>query len=108
METSPLDENTPRYLAKGIALFEATDDELLPLRPIGIQVGERRGGGGQGEGVALFSLFRRVQNERELSLGWVVWDPIFLVLPHPYGLGGSGGRDGCLHRSTLVHPLTQP
>lgn len=38
MEASPLNEHTPRYLAKGIALFEATDDELLPLKPIGIQV----------------------------------------------------------------------
>lgn len=36
-ETS-IDEDTPKYLAKGIALFEATDDELLPIRPIGIQV----------------------------------------------------------------------
>lgn len=35
---SPLDENTPKYLAKGIALFEMTDDELLPIRVIGIQV----------------------------------------------------------------------
>lgn len=39
---SPLDENTPRYLSKGIALFEATEDELLPIRVIGIQV--RHGG----------------------------------------------------------------
>lgn len=44
MHTSPLDKrgsNATRYLAKGIALFEATDDNLLPIRPIGIQVTEK-------------------------------------------------------------------
>lgn len=37
MEPSNFDD-TERYLANGIAMFEATDDELLPLRAIGIQV----------------------------------------------------------------------
>lgn len=31
-------ENIPRYLAKGVALFEAIDDDLLSLKVIGIQV----------------------------------------------------------------------
>lgn len=37
MEASPI-EDVPRYLAKSVALFEAIDDDLLPLKPIGIQV----------------------------------------------------------------------
>ncbi|CAM9888708.1 unnamed protein product [Scytosiphon promiscuus] len=37
LESSNYDD-TARYLAPGIALFEATDDELLPLRAIGIQL----------------------------------------------------------------------
>lgn len=40
METSPL-EGIPRYLAPSVALFEAVDDELLPLKPLGIQVRQR-------------------------------------------------------------------
>lgn len=31
-------EDVPRYLAKGIALFEVIDDDLLPIKPLGIQV----------------------------------------------------------------------
>lgn len=38
MKTTKLDETFDRYLATGIALFEVVDDELLPLRPLGIQV----------------------------------------------------------------------
>lgn len=38
MEASPLDGEIPRYLAPGIALFEVVDDDLLPIKPIGIQV----------------------------------------------------------------------
>lgn len=38
MESSLLDREIPRYLAPSIALFEVVDDDLLPIRPIGIQV----------------------------------------------------------------------
>lgn len=38
METDKLDDTYQRYLAPGIALFEVVDDDLLPLRPLGIQV----------------------------------------------------------------------
>lgn len=37
MPAAPVDD-VPRYLAPSVALFEATDDELLPLKPVGIQV----------------------------------------------------------------------
>lgn len=39
MPATPV-ENVPRYLAKSVALFEATDDDLLPLKPVGIQVND--------------------------------------------------------------------
>ena len=38
MESSPLDGEIPRYMTAGVALFEMVDDELLPIKPIGIQV----------------------------------------------------------------------
>lgn len=37
-------KDVPRYLAKSIALFEAIDDELLSIKPLGIQVMGYRGG----------------------------------------------------------------
>eukprot|EP00903_Cladosiphon_okamuranus_P014800 g13709.t1 len=37
-DTTLLADGTRKYLAKGIALFEMTDDELLPIRVIGIQL----------------------------------------------------------------------
>lgn len=37
MEAAPL-EGVPRYLAASIALFEVVDDDLLPIKPLGIQV----------------------------------------------------------------------
>ncbi|CAM9747685.1 unnamed protein product [Pylaiella littoralis] len=39
LESSPLD-GIVRYLAPSVALFEAVDDELLPLKPIGIQLSQ--------------------------------------------------------------------
>ena len=36
-KTSPV-EGWDKYLAAGIALFEVVEDDLLPIRPIGIQV----------------------------------------------------------------------
>ncbi|CAM9249501.1 unnamed protein product [Ascophyllum nodosum] len=39
MPAAPI-EDVPRYLAAGIALFEVVDDDLLPLKPIGIQVSQ--------------------------------------------------------------------
>ncbi|CAN0224047.1 unnamed protein product [Ectocarpus sp. 6 AP-2014] len=39
VETSPL-EGIPRYVAPSVALFEAVDDELLPLKPLGIQLSQ--------------------------------------------------------------------
>ena len=38
MESSPLDGEIPRYMTAGVALFEMVDDELLPIKPLGIQV----------------------------------------------------------------------
>ena len=38
LEPSPLYGTTVRYLVPSVALFEAVDDDLLPLKPIGIQV----------------------------------------------------------------------
>lgn len=38
MKSSPLDDEIPRYLAASVALFEMVDDELLPIKPLGIQV----------------------------------------------------------------------
>lgn len=40
METGKLDETIDRYLAPSIALFEAIDDELMPIKPIGIQLSQ--------------------------------------------------------------------
>lgn len=37
MEATPVD-GWQRYLTPSIALFEVVDDDLLPIRPIGIQV----------------------------------------------------------------------
>ncbi|CAN0120686.1 unnamed protein product [Ascophyllum nodosum] len=37
MEASPLDDEIPRYLSPSVALFEVVDDDLLPIRPLGIQ-----------------------------------------------------------------------
>lgn len=42
VQTAPL-EDVPRYLAPCVALFEAVDDELLPLKPVGIQVRQKAG-----------------------------------------------------------------
>ncbi|CAN0326469.1 unnamed protein product [Ectocarpus sp. 6 AP-2014] len=39
VQTAPL-EDVPRYLAPCVALFEAVDDELLPLKPVGIQLSQ--------------------------------------------------------------------
>ena len=39
MEATPVD-GWPRYLTPSIALFEVVKDDLLPIRPIGIQVAE--------------------------------------------------------------------
>lgn len=39
MEATPVD-GLPRYLTPSIALFEVVNDDLLPIRPIGIQVAE--------------------------------------------------------------------
>lgn len=38
MESSPLDDTIPRYLSANVALFEVVDDDLLPIKPLGIQV----------------------------------------------------------------------
>lgn len=38
MKTSSV-EGWQKYLTPGIALFEYFDDDLLPIKPIGIQVG---------------------------------------------------------------------
>ncbi|CAM9248584.1 unnamed protein product, partial [Laminaria digitata] len=40
MESSPLDGKVVRYLAPGVAIFELVDDELLPIKPIGIQLSQ--------------------------------------------------------------------
>eukprot|EP00904_Undaria_pinnatifida_P008485 jgi/Undpi1/4767/HiC_scaffold_18.g08120.m1 len=40
MEPSPLDGDIPRYLAASIALFEVVEDDLLPIRPIGLQLSQ--------------------------------------------------------------------
>lgn len=37
MESSPLDGTVERFLVPSIALFEVVDD-VLPIKPIGIQV----------------------------------------------------------------------
>lgn len=38
LEPDSFEGTTDRYLTPCVALFEAVDDELLPLKPIGIQV----------------------------------------------------------------------
>lgn len=38
LEPAPGNGEAVRYLTPSVALFEAIDDELLPLKPIGIQV----------------------------------------------------------------------
>ncbi|CAM9747614.1 unnamed protein product [Pylaiella littoralis] len=40
LEPAPLDGEIVRYLAPSVALFEFVDDELLPLKPIGIQLSQ--------------------------------------------------------------------
>eukprot|EP00903_Cladosiphon_okamuranus_P014136 g13137.t1 len=40
LEPSPLYGETLRYLAPSVALFEEVDDDLLPLKPIGIQLSQ--------------------------------------------------------------------
>lgn len=40
MPSTPVDD-IPRYLAPSVALFEVIDDDLLPIKPIGIQVTKR-------------------------------------------------------------------
>eukprot|EP00752_Nemacystus_decipiens_P003497 g3229.t1 len=40
LEPSPLYGETVRYLVPSVALFEAVDDDLLPLKPIGIQLSQ--------------------------------------------------------------------
>lgn len=37
-EADPLDDVVDRYLTASIALFEVTDDDLHPIKVIGIQV----------------------------------------------------------------------
>ena len=37
MPATPVD-GIPRYLTPSVALFEVVDDDLLPIKPIGIQV----------------------------------------------------------------------
>ncbi|CAN0288357.1 unnamed protein product [Ascophyllum nodosum] len=39
MPAAPI-QGIPRYLAVGIALFEVVDDDLLPIKPIGIQLSQ--------------------------------------------------------------------
>lgn len=38
---APLDGEVERYLTASIALFEVIEDDLLPLKPIGIQVNDQ-------------------------------------------------------------------
>lgn len=40
MKADPLDGKTERFLAPSIALFEVVDDDLLPLKIIGIQLSQ--------------------------------------------------------------------
>lgn len=41
MESSPLDGTVERFLCPSIALFEVVDDDLLPIKPIGIQLSQK-------------------------------------------------------------------
>ena len=38
MESDPLDGEITRYMSPSIALFEVVEDDLLPIKPIGLQV----------------------------------------------------------------------